>query len=154
MSLKDKLFNLCEEYAKTTIYELVNLTYQKEHDGYVLRIYIDKENGGITHTDCETVSMGFEAILDKEDIIKEAYTLEVSSPGLDRPLVKLNDFDRFKNNDVKIVLKQSLVPNTKKLAYTGILIGIENENVILKENDNKVSIPYSLIKKANIVYKF
>jgi ribosome maturation factor RimP len=155
MSLNDKLLRLIEKYLDDTIYELVNLTYQKEGFNWVLRVLIDKPEG-ITLDDCSFVSKGISPLLDETDLMgDDAYTLEVSSPGVNRPLVKLNDFDRFKNNDVKIVLKspeESIDKN--RIRYKGYLNGISDNNIVLTVDGKEVLIPYEVIKKANIIYKF
>ena len=155
MSLNDKLLRLIEKYLMNTEYELVHLTYQKEGFNWILRILIDKP-GGITLNDCSFVSKGVSPLLDETDLIQnDTYTLEVSSPGVNRPLVKLNDFDRFKDNDVKIVLKEAFSDfDDKRLRYKGFLKGVEDNKVLLLLEDAEVAIPYELIKKANIIYKF
>ncbi len=84
-------------------YEIVDIEYLKEGSTWYLRIYIDK-SGGITVDDCEKVSRALEVILDEKDPIKEAYILEVSSPGLDRPLKKEADFNRSKGKIIDIKL--------------------------------------------------
>ena len=84
-------------------FELVDVEFVKEAGNYFLRAYIDKP-GGITIDDCETVSRAFSDELDKDDFIEEAYILEVSSPGLGRPLKKDKDFDRHKGDEVEIKL--------------------------------------------------
>ena len=157
MSLKDKLLEVIEKYLGNTIYELVDLIYQKEGYGLVLRVLVDKE-GGMNLDDCAIVSRGISPLLDEhEDLfdLDESYLLEVSSPGINRPLVKLNDFDRFKDNDVKIVLKSPIdIKLDNRIRYKGYLKGIENNNIILVLDDKEVFIDYDLIKKANINYKF
>ena len=155
MGLIDKLTETVENYLKETEYELVLLSYQREGGGYVLRIMIDKE-GGVNLDDCATVSRGISPVLDEEDIIADdSYILEVSSPGVDRPLVKLNDFERFKDNDVKIVLKEPLKSfDEKRIRYKGFLNGVKDGNILLLLDNREVLIPYDKIKKANIIYKF
>lgn len=155
MSLEKELLGICEEYIGTTEYELVNLTYRVESGRKVLRVMIDKK-GGVSLDDCSIVSRAFEKILDERDIIEEQYVLEVSSPGVDRPLVKLNDYERFKDNEVKITLSAPIpIINEKRLVYRGHLIGVDGELIIVKtKEDELVSIPFSSIKKANIVYQF
>ena len=155
MSLNDKLSRLIEKYLMNTEYELVHLTYQKEGFNWILRVLIDKP-GGITLNDCSFVSKGISPLLDETDLIQDdTYTLEVSSPGVNRPLVKLNDFDGFKNNDVKIVLKSPEKSiDEKRIRYKGFLNGIIDNNIILTVDGKEILIPYNVIKKANIIYKF
>jgi ribosome maturation factor RimP len=157
MSLKDKLLGLIEKYLNDTIYELVDLTYQKEGFTFVLRILIDKPEG-IGLEDCSIVSKGISPILDENEEslgLVDNYSLEVSSPGVNRPLVKLIDFDRFKENDVKVILKspdKSIDEN--RIRFKGYLKGIEEDKVILIVDEKELLIDYNSIKKANLVYKF
>ncbi len=105
--------------------ELVDIEYKKEGPNWYLRIYIDKPNG-ITLDDCQKVSEQLSDKLDKEDPIKENYFLEISSPGLDRPLKKESDFTRFKGEMVEVKLYETL--NGSK-TIEGELLGLENNNI-------------------------
>ena len=106
-------------------FELVDLEYKKEGSNWYLRIYIDKP-GGITLDDCQKVSEQLSDELDKEDPIKENYFLEVSSPGLDRPLKKDADFIRFKGEIVEVKLYEPLNGNK---VIEGELVGLENNMI-------------------------
>jgi len=108
--------------------ELVDVEYVKEREWY-LRVYIDKENG-IDIEDCQALSEKLEERLDREDIIKDAYILEVSSPGLDRELRKERDYKREAGKKVDVSL---YAPIEGKKLITGILVGVENN--ILKLED-------------------
>lgn len=155
MSIKNELTLLFEEYAKTSEYELVDISYKKEGPNKVLRITIDKESSSIGLDDCVNVSKGFGKLLDEKDIISESYSLEVSSPGLDRPLVKLRDFDRFKGNKIIVRLKSPIKEiHPTKFSYEGDLLGIREDVILLKTEENELEIPYSMIKKSNIIYEF
>jgi len=155
MSLKSKLFRLVEKYLDDTKYELVNLTYQKEGFNWVLRVLIDKPDG-INLDDCSFVSKGISPFLDDDELnLNDAYTLEVSSPGVNRPLVKLEDFERFKNNNVKIVLNAPEEHIDKnRIRYKGLLNGVNDDKIILTIDDKEILIAFKAIKKANIIYKF
>ena len=100
--------------------ELVEIEYRRESRGWVLRLYIDKE-GGVSLDDCTRVSQGVGRILDVEDFISNAYTLEVSSPGLRRPLKKIDDFVKYRNQWVKV---KTLDPVENRRHFKGRL-GIE-----------------------------
>ena len=124
-----------EEYEKRTEelllpiieekqFELVDVEYLKEGSNWYLRAYIDKE-GGITVDDCELVSRTLSDILDKEDFISDAYILEVSSPGLGRPLKKEKDFQRSLGKEVEIHLYK---PLNKQKEYIGILHAYDKDN--------------------------
>ncbi|MBQ7247878.1 MAG: ribosome maturation factor RimP [Lachnospiraceae bacterium] len=99
-------------------FELVDVEYVKEAGNYYLRAYIDKP-GGITIDDCETVSRAFSDELDREDFIDEAYTLEISSPGLGRPLKKEKDFVRHRGDTVEVRLYKPLTAEMLTLPEVG-----------------------------------
>ena len=112
-------------------FELVDVEYVKEGDTWYLRAYIDKE-GGISLDDCELISRKVSDWLDKEDFIQDSYILEVSSPGLGRPLKKDKDFARSIGKDVEIRLYKAL---NKSKEYTGILKAYDKEAVLLQMED-------------------
>lgn len=112
-------------------FELVDTEFVKEGSQWYLRLYIDKE-GGITIDDCETVSRAMSDILDKEDYIDESYILEVSSPGLGRPLKKDKDFIRSMDEEVEIRLYKSI---DKQKEYVGCLRGFDKTNVTIELED-------------------
>ena len=116
--------------------ELVDLEFVKEGANWYLRIYIDKENG-VDINDCEAVSKAVEAKLDAEDPIEQAYVLEVSSPGLDRPLKKEEDFARFAGEIIDVKLYQAM--NGKK-TLEGKLIGLEYGVIVMEEDGKEVRI--------------
>ena len=107
-------------------FEIVDMEYVKEAGEYYLRVYLDKE-GGISLSDCEVVSRELSEILDKKDPIKDNYFLEVSSPGLDRPLKKDKDFERYKGRDVEIKLYK---PMNGSKQFEGELVGLTEDNNI------------------------
>lgn len=112
--------------------ELIDVEYVKEGQDYFLRVFLDKP-GGITINDCETVSRQLDAKLDEHDWIQEHYYLEVSSPGLDRPLKKPADFTRNMGKRVEVKLYQ-LVDGEK--LFEGILIDKNNDTIVI-ETDEK-----------------
>ncbi len=115
-------------------YELYDIEFVKEGPNWYLRIYADKE-GGITIDDCELISKETSAILDKNDPIEQAYILEVSSPGIDRPLKKPEDYEKYKGEIVDIKLYKSV---DKVKAFQGKLLGLEEETVTIEDEDGKV----------------
>ncbi len=119
---------IAEEFLQGTGLELVDVEYVKEHDWY-LRIFIDKE-GGIEIDDCQQLSEKVEEVLDKKDIIKDSYILEVSSPGLDRVLKKDKDFVREKGKKVDVTLYAPL--DGEKL-IVGVLEGKSDSELILED---------------------
>ena len=114
-------------------FELVDVEYVKEAGNWYLRIYIDKE-GGININDCELVSRAFSEILDKEDPIEDAYILEVSSPGLGRPLKKDKDFQRNLGEEVEV---RTYKPINKQKEFVGLLDAWDKESVTLQMEDGE-----------------
>ncbi len=114
-------------------FELVDVEYVKEGGNWYLRTYIDKE-GGITVDDCEVISRTLSDWLDKEDFIADSYTLEVSSPGLGRPLKKDKDFERSMGEDVELRLYK---PRDKQKEFAGILKGYDRETVTIETEDGR-----------------
>lgn len=114
--------------------ELVDLEFVKEGANWYLRVYIDKE-GGVNIDDCEAVSRALEKKLDEADPIEQAYVLEVSSPGLDRPLKKDADFEKFVGEIIDIKLYQA---KDGKKQYQGKLLGLTDGVISIEEDDKTV----------------
>lgn len=112
-------------------FELVDVEYVKEAGNWYLRAYIDKE-GGITVDDCEIISRALSDWLDKEDFIEDSYIMEVSSPGLGRPLKKDKDFDRSMGDEVDVKLYKA---RNKQKEYTGILKAYDKDTVTIELED-------------------
>ena len=123
------LLPLMEEYR----FELVDVEYVKEAVNCNLRAYIDKE-GGFTVDDCETVRRRLSDWLDKEDFIEDSYILEVSSPGLGRPLKKEKDFVRNKGKEVDIKLYRAI---DRQKDFTGILTDFDKDTVTITMGDGE-----------------
>ncbi len=98
--------------------------------------------------DCEKISRTLSPVLDVEDIIKSQYTLEVSSPGIDRPLVRIEDYERFKGFDAKIELSEALEDRKR---FAGKIVGPQEDKVIIETENGSVEIPFSLIQKAKLI---
>lgn len=118
----------------------------------VLRLFIDSPTG-VTHDDCEKISRLVSEMLDEKDLIAGgAYTLEVSSPGVDRPLVKPADYQRFLGSKVKIELKE---PIEKSRRFTGRLAAFDGERIKLEiDADKTMDVPLGAINKANLKYEW
>ena len=112
-------------------FELVDVEYVKEAGNWYLRAYIDKE-GGITVDDCEVISRALSDWLDKEDFIEDSYIMEVSSPGLGRPLKKDKDFERSMGDEVDVKLYKA---RNKQKEYTGILKAYDKDTVTIGLED-------------------
>ncbi|MFO7294566.1 MAG: ribosome maturation factor RimP [Caldicoprobacter sp.] len=130
-----------EELARPILeelkYELVDIEYKKEGGSWFLRFYIDKP-GGITLDDCQIFSERIGELLDHHDPIPHRYYLEVSSPGLDRPLKKDEDFERYKGHRVCVKLYKSV--NGEK-NYYGQLVGLKDGNVVIQDGECTYSFP-------------
>jgi ribosome maturation factor RimP len=127
--------------------EIVNLDYQREAGGRILRLYIDKP-GGVTLDDCTRISRQLSDILDVHLELAISYSLEVSSPGPDRPLGKVSDFNRFQGNMAKIRTHQAIDGQKN---FTGVLLGVSEEIVRLMIDQKTVSIPFRDIHRARLV---
>lgn len=112
-------------------FELVDVEYVKEAGNWYLRVYIDKE-GGITVDDCELISRAFSDLLDEADFIEDSYILEVSSPGLGRPLKKEKDYARSMGKELEI---RTYRPIDKQKEFYGILLAYDNNSVTIEEQD-------------------
>jgi len=131
---------------------LWDLEFHKQGPQWLLRIFIDRESGGVTLNDCETVNRDLGAALDVEDIIAHPYTLEVSSPGLDRTLSKPEHFARFTGSMVKIKTFQSI--NVQKV-FRGTLLGLVEGMVSMElETGLVLEIPMTGITKASLEVEF
>ncbi|QUI22987.1 ribosome maturation factor RimP [Vallitalea pronyensis] len=140
MSFREHVETLVEEILvpilDSNTFELVDVEYVKEGSNWYLRIFIDKD-GGITIDDCELVSRAFDSAFEDKDPIKEPYILEVSSPGLDRPLKKDKDFARSLGEKVEVKLYKSI---NKQKEFIGILKSYDDDHIILEmENGEDMS---------------
>lgn len=132
-------------------YELVGVELRPgERGGELLRVYIDRE-GGILLDDCATVSHQLSGVLDVEDPIKGEYSLEVSSPGLARPLFELAHFERFTGSTVKL---KTASPIDGRRNFKGVLSGVEGNEVILQVDGEPVRIDFNQIDSAKLVPEF
>ena len=130
--------------------ELWGIECQRAGRFMTVRLFIDKE-GGITVDDCADVSRQVSAILDVEDPIADKYNLEVSSPGLDRPLFTLPQFERYIGQDISVHLR---IPVMERRKWQGKLERIENDMVILIVDGQEQVLVFGNIQKANVVAKF
>lgn len=128
-------------------YELLGCVYISQGRHTVLRIYIDSPNG-ITVEDCERVSRQLSAVLDVEDPISGTYSLEVSSPGIDRPLFTREHFLRVLGEQVNIKLH---VPVDNRRHFRGQLINVVDDNVVVNVDSQEFALPLANIAKANLL---
>lgn len=149
-TIRDRVFELIEPLLYDMGYELVEVEYLSIYGRWVLRLYIDKENG-VTIDDCADVSRELGDIIDIKEIIDHEYVLEVSSPGLNRPLRREKDFVKATGSKIKLKMKQAV--NGQK-SFTGILKKCADRTVFLESSGNIIELPFNDIEKSNMVYDF
>jgi len=146
----EKILSEIEEYAGPLLgdmgLELVEVQFRREGHGWVLRLFIDGEQG-VTLDDCAAVSREISAWLDVEDLISHAYHLEVSSPGLERPLTKIDDFRRFTGRKARIKLKE---PKDGQRVFTGTLEQVAGECITVLADGKQVNIMFEEIARARL----
>ena len=146
VTLRERLIALIEPVLVRLGYELVELEYAAGRSQAVVRIFIDKPDG-ITVEDCERVSREVAALLDVDDPIPTAYSLEVSSPGFDRVLRTPAHFERFVGSRVFVELK---APRAGRRRYTGTLQAVNATGIELEVDKQKVEVPFDEIGKARL----
>ena len=150
-SAPEKLKQLIKQEVELLGYELIGVEFVGQGKGAaLLRIYIDHADG-ITLDDCVEVSHQVSGVLDVEDPIQENYRLEVSSPGLDRPLFELAHFERFKGSRVKLKTRARI---ENRHRFTGVLVGVEENQVLIEEDGTSYRIPFEEIDSAKLVPEF
>jgi len=130
--------------------ELVEVQYRREQNGWILRLIIDKQEG-ITLDDCASVSREISQLLDIEDFIDQAYNLEVTSPGLDRPLKSLAEFERFVGRKVKVKTTEAIGGHQ---VFIGTIKKIAGEAIVLQLDDDEVPVLFSQVAKARLEVEF
>ena len=149
MALNETLNGLIEPICNEMGYDLVRLQLSGGNARKVLQVMAErKDRKAMTVDDCADLSRAISPVLDEKDPIEDNYTLEVSSPGIDRPLVKLEDFDRFKGFEAKVEAL-SLINGRKR--FSGRLQGIDGQDVVLLFEGNDVRIPFGQIAKAKLL---
>lgn len=126
--------------------ELVDMQYRHENNGWVLRLFIDKP-GGVTVDDCAEISRELGHHLDVKELIPHRYHLEVSSPGVNRPLKKRDDFKRWIGYNVQLTTTTAI---EKRRNFTGLLKAVNDDSIIIELDGKELSIPFRLINKANL----
>ena len=147
---------LCKEHGV----ELVDVRHQLEPSGAVLRVLIELPDAetlppgvGVSLDDCTRVSRAVSALLDHdESMVPGHFRLEVSSPGIERPLVKARDFERYRGREVRVSVKR---PVSGRKNFTGILDGLQAGQVLLRDpQGEQIALAYAEIAKANLVFRF
>ena len=142
----DRVRVIAEPILSNEGMELVEIEYRRESKGWVLRLYIDNERG-VTLDDCTRISQEIGRNLDVEDFISNAYTLEVSSPGLARPLKKEKDFMKYRNHVIRV---KTFDPIGKRRQFKGKLLGLSENRIEIEIDRDTFQIPLSNVAKANL----
>ena len=149
---------LAERVAGTYGLEIYDVQFRREASGMVLRVQIDRPGAGATAEesvsveDCARVSRDLSAVLDVEDLVPTAYTLEVSSPGLDRPLRNAGDYRRFVGRRAKLVMRERV---DGQMFFKGRLGGLEDNAVLIDGDDGRRHrVPIGVITRANLEVEF
>lgn len=149
-TLEQNLQEMLQDAVKDLGCELWGIECQRVGRFMTVSLFIDKE-GGVTVDDCADVSRQVSAILDVEDPIADKYNLEVSSPGLDRPLFTLPQFERYIGQDIAVHLR---IPVMERRKWQGKLERIEKDMITLIVDDQEQILVFGNIQKANVVAKF
>ncbi|MCP5369778.1 MAG: ribosome maturation factor RimP [Rickettsiaceae bacterium] len=146
--MEEKITQLIEASLNDLGFDLVRVLVNGSSIKTV-EIILDRQDGGkISLNDCKIASNNISAILDVEDVIEGKYFLEVSSAGAERPLVKLNDYQKFAEREGKIRLKQSM---NEKLSFRGRLKGIQGDEIYMEINNEILKFPFANIKSGKLV---
>ena len=138
---------LIEPVINAMGYQLWGVEYLGQGKHSILRVYLDKK-GGVDIDDCAQASKQISSLLDVEDPIKSEYTLEVSSPGLDRMLFSLEQFQEYAGYHAKLRLTESFEGQRN---FTGQIKAVKNDEIVLIIGDEELTLPYELIEKANLI---
>jgi ribosome maturation factor RimP len=150
--------SIADRVAASYGLDIFDVSFRREGPGMVLRVQIDRPGRAATAeesvsvADCANVSRELSAILDVDDVISVAYTLEVSSPGLDRPRTRPDDYDRFAGRFAKLVMRE---PVDGQKYFKGRLGGVESGHVIIEGEDQRTHrVPLGVIARANLEVEF
>jgi ribosome maturation factor RimP len=152
LKIADRVRKIAERVTAEINLELVNVEVLGSERQLIIRVFIDKQdeagNSIVTHAECAAISLHLGTILDVEDFITPAYNLEVSSPGIERELFKLADYERFANKLAKIKTRQ---PIDKQRNFRGRIVGVSGESIVFDDKTTgQVLIPLAIIAKANL----
>lgn len=155
MTREEVVENLCRPVVEGMGFEWVGVEYHHNSQNAILRIYVDRPEGGIAMDDVVAVTEQINPLLDVEDPISGMYTLEVSSPGLDRPLFVPAHYEKFIGREAKVTLKRAL---DRRRRFEGEIVKVEGDSVILKIREGKawreVALAFANIDKARLVPVF
>jgi ribosome maturation factor RimP len=154
MMAKTKIVELVEEIITPCVQEsgleLVDVEFVREGGSWYLRIYIDKP-GGIGIEDCGQLSQKIDRLLDEKDPIPQSYHLEVSSPGIERPLKKISDYNRFAG---ELAVITTFVPFDGKKKITGRITAARGDDIVIDSDGKELSIPFRQVASARLKVEF
>ncbi len=150
MSRVNTIEDILEPAIKAMGFELVACELSQHRHGGVLRVFVDGQNG-ITLDDCAAISRQISVVLDVEDPIAGRYNLEVSSPGLDRPLTRLEHYMRYIGRRAKLRFR---IPRDGQRNFAGIIVAVKDSVILLELEKSKLEVPFSDIEKANLIADF
>lgn len=148
-SIVQKAEYIVEPHAEKMGLNIVDIEYLQDGAYMYMRIYIEKEDGDISLEECAKLSNSIEE--EVGNLVPDKFFLEVSSPGLERPLKKEKDFERFVGSKIKVILKHKIEDSRN---YTGVLQSFSNSIIVLLVDEKIMEIPYEEVKKANLVFEF
>lgn len=143
----EKLERICSPVLDQLGFQLIEWEYANEQGRWIVRLYIDRE-GGVNIDDCERASHALEDLIDVELDLKQGYSLEVSSPGIDRPLRRPEDFSKFKGSTIKLSTSR---PLNGRSNYRGVIEDVSNDAVDMVVDGMRYHIPFEALKKAKLV---
>lgn len=149
-SIARSVSDLIESTLQKESLDLVDVEYKKRGPSWVLRVFIDKKDG-VTVDDCSRVSRKIADMLEVEDLVKTPYTLEVSSPGLDRPLTREKDFLRNVDKNIQLTAR---TPINGKNQFSGRIVDFKNDTLSLDIKGTREEIPLEAIAKAQLIIEF
>ena len=150
MEITERISELAAEYLKQNNMELIEIIYRREQGGMALRITVDTQDG-VTIDECEALNNYLSELLDREDIIQEHYLLEVSSPGLDRPITTDRDFKRSMNKELEITTYEAI---DMRKTHEGKLIGMDKDKIVIESNGISTVMPREKIARARLNIRF
>jgi len=148
--IEERINIFLSQKAESEDVELFHVEYRPKADPPLLRLYIDRP-GGITHGDCERMSKQASSLLDTEELIPHQYVLEVSSPGIERPLFKESDYVRFQGSEIRLETLEKLDGRRR---FRGILESFSEGFVNLSDEGTTYRIPFHQISQAKLVHRF
>jgi ribosome maturation factor RimP len=148
--ISSKIEEIAERVARSEGMEVVEVEVKGGGKNQFVRISIDKPEG-VSHADCELISQQVGTILDVEDVVPGHYTLEVSSPGIERKLLKPADYERFRRRKAKITLRE---PLENQRHWEGVLAGYGEGMITLDVNGREIRFPFEQVQKANLKFEW